>query len=171
MNYTITPNQALDPAVRAYQNFEHRQIPFAAIKLNIAAQQHSKQVCDEIVEDNYRSEKDVILKKSNAYVILMQDTTLEVAESATRRLKARLGNLRNYSNNSEQSNPIQASAYILGSRKGSLGLLMRYLDLSPELNFTPQVDISQPSFSEYIKWLNAPEEENESIRQRINIKI
>ena len=171
MNFPITQNQALDQATRAYHNFERRQVPFAAIKLNIATQQGNKQVCDEIVEDNYRSEKDVILKKSDAYVILMQDTTLEVAESATQRLKARLGQLRSYSNYSEQSNPIQASAYILGSSKGTQGLLMRYLDLSPELNFKPPVDISKPSFSEYIKWLNAPEKDNLQVRQRINIKI
>jgi hypothetical protein len=171
MNFPITQNQALDQATRAYHNFERRQVPFAAIKLNIAAQRGNKQVCDEIVEDNYRSEKDVILKKSDAYVILMQDTTLEVAESATQRLKARLGQLRSYSNYSEQSNPIQASAYILGSSKGTQGLLMRYLDLSPELNFKPQVNISKPSFREYIKWLNAPEKDNLQVRQRINIKI
>jgi hypothetical protein len=171
MNFPITQNQALDQATRAYQNFERRRIPFAAIKLNIATQRGNKQVCDEIVEDNYRSEKDVIVKKSDAYVILMQDTTLEVAESATQRLKARLGQLRSYANNSEQSNPIQASAYILGSSKGTQELLMRYLDLSPELNFKPQVDISQPSFSEYIKWLNAPEKDNDQIRPHINIKI
>ena len=171
MNFPITQNQALDQATRAYQDFERRQIPFAAIKLNIAAQQQNKKVYDEIVEDNYRSEKDVILKKSNAYVILMRDTTLEVAESATQRLKARLGRLINYSNNSKQSNPIQASAYILGSSKGTLRLLMRYLDLSPELNYKPQANILKPSFSEYLKWLNAPEKENDQIRQRINIKI
>ena len=171
MNYPITQNQALDQAMRAYQNFERRRIPFAAIKLDIAMQQRNKQVCDEIIEDNYRSENDVILKKSDAYVILMRDTTLEVAESATQRLKARLGQLRNFSNTPKPGNPIQASAYILGSSKGTRRLLMRYVDLSPELNYKPQAIILKPSFSGYLKWLNAPEEENDQIRQRINIKI
>jgi hypothetical protein len=171
MNYPISQNQALNHATQAYQNFERRRIPFAAVKLKIAAQQQNKNAYDEIVEDNYRREKDVIYNKDGAYVILMQDTTLEIAESATQRLKTKLGHLRSDVQNAEKSRPIQASAYILGSSKGSRGLVMRYLDLSPDPHQKPKVDVSQPSFNEYFRWLNAPEEDSNRSRHRISIKI
>jgi hypothetical protein len=171
MNFPITHNQALNQATQAYQNFDRGRIPFAAIKLDIAMQNWNEQQCDQIVEDNFRSERDVIYKKSDAYVILMHDTTLEAAETATQRLKARLGQLNHYSNRFDNINAVEASAYILGPGKGTRGLLIRYLDLSSQLNCRPQVDILQPSFREYIKWLNAPGQNNDHIRPRINITI
>jgi len=171
MNFPITHNQALNQATQAYQNFERGRIPFAAIKLNISMQKGNEQQCDQIVEDNYRSEKDVIYKKSDAYVILMQDTTLEAAETATQRLKVRLGQLNHVSNRFDNINAIQASAYILGPGKGTRGLFMRYLDLSSQPNGRRQVDILQPSFQEYIKWLNAPGQNDDHIMPRINITI
>ena len=131
----------------------------------------NKPQCDQIVEDNYRSERDVIYKRSDAYVILMQGTTLEAAEAATQRLKARLGQLNHNSNRFDNINPIQASAYILGPGNGTRGLSMRYLDLSSKLNDRQQIDILQPSFKEYIKWLNAPGQNNDHIMPRINITI
>ena len=171
MNFPITNYQALNQATEAHQNFERGRIPFAAIKLNISMQKWNEQQCDQIVEDNYRSEKDVIYKKSDAYVILMHDTTLEAAETATQRLKARLGQLNHCANRFENMNAIEASAYILGPSKGTRGLLIRYLDLSSRLNCRPQFDILQPNFREYIKWLNAPEHNTEDLEPRINITI
>ena len=89
------------PLTRAYVDFERHSIPFAAIKLNISMQKWNRQACDEIVEDNYRSENDVVFKNQDEYVILMQDTTLEVAEAATYRLRKRLGQLSTFSKKKE----------------------------------------------------------------------
>lgn len=171
MNFPVTYNQALNQATEAYQNFERRSIPFAAVKLNIAMQNWNEQQCDQIVEDNFRSKKDVIYKKSDAYVILMHDTTLEAAESATQRLKSRLGQLNPRGSRFENMNAIEASAYILGPGKGTRALLIRYLDLSSQLNHRPQFDILQPSFREYLKWLNTPESNTDDFEPRISITI
>ena len=159
------------PLTRAYVDFERQRVPFAAIKLNISMQNWNKQECDEIVEDNYRSENDVVFKNQDEYVILMQDTTLEVAENATYRLRNRLGQLSPFSKKIGDINPIQASAHILGSSPGTDKLLVRYLDLSPQFNFKAPVETIQPNFNEYLKWQDGPRTNNNPFTQRINIKI
>ena len=159
------------PLTRAYVDFERQKIPFAAIKLNISMQDWNKQECDEIVEDNYRSENDVVFKNQDDYVILMQDTTLEVAENATYRLRNRLGQLSPFSKKIGDINPIQASAQILGSSRGTDKLLVRYLDLSPQVSFKAQAETRQPNFDEYLKWQDGPRNKNNPITQRINIRI
>jgi len=159
------------PLTRAYLDFERQNIPFAAIKLNISMQDWNRQECDEIVEDNYRSEKDVVFKNQAEYVILMQNTTLEVAESATCRLKKRLGQLSPFSKKIGDIHPIQASAHILGSSRGTDKLLVRYLDLTPQLYFKAQPENIRPNFNEYLKWQDGSQKNNNPFTQRINIKI
>jgi len=41
---------------------KYRYIPFAAVKLNVCLQNISKKEIDEIIKDNFRSEKDLIFK-------------------------------------------------------------------------------------------------------------
>lgn len=166
MNFPAPHSYSL---TRAYVNFERRNIPFAAIKLNISMQKWNKQECDEIVEDNYRSEKDLVIKKRDEYVILMHDATLEAAETATYRLRERLGQLSRYSKQIKNINPIHASAHILGSSKKTNELLVRYLDLSPQLNFKTQAESIRSNYSEYLKWIDVPRNNNDPITQRINI--
>ena len=168
MNFPV-PNSY--PLTRAYVDFERQSIPFAAIKLNISLQKWNKQECDEIVEDNYRSENDVVFKNQDEYVILMQDTPLEVAEAATYRLRRRLGQLSPFSKKIGDINPIQASAHILGSTQGGGKLRVRYLDLSPQVRFKAQTESVRPNFSEYLKWQDGPGSTDNPFTQRINIKI
>ncbi len=159
------------PLTRAYVDFERQSIPFAAIKLNISMQKWNRQECDEIVEDNYRSENDVVFKNQDEYVILMQDTTLEVAEAATYRLQKRLGQLSTFSKKIGDINPIQASAHILGSSQATEKLLVRYLDLSPQVSFRAQTESVRPNLNEYFKWQDRPGNMNSQFTQRINIKV
>ena len=159
------------PLTRAYIEFERQNIPFAAVKLNISMQKWNRQECDEIVEDNYRSENDVVFKNQDEYVILMQDTPLEVAEAATCRLRKRLGRLSTFSKKIGDLNPIQASAHILGSIQGTDKLLVRYLDLSPPVSFRAQTESVRPNLNEYLKWQAGPGNMNNQFTQRINIKI
>lgn len=159
------------PLTRAYVDFERQNIPFAAIKLNISMQKWNKQECDEIVADNYRSENDVVFKNQDEYVILMQDTTIEVAEAATYRLRKRFGNLSPFSKKIGDLHPIQASAHILGSSQGTDRLLVRYLDLSPEVRFRARAGSVRPNIHEYLKWQKQPGNMNNQFTQRINIKI
>ena len=159
------------PLTRAYVDFERQSIPFAAIKLNISMQKWNRQECDEIVEDNFRSENDVVFKKQDEYVILMQDTTLEVAEAATYRLRKRLGQWSRFSKKIGDINTIQASAHILGSSQGTEKLLVRYLDLSPQVSFRAQTESVLPNLNEYSKWQGGPGKTHNQFLQRINIKI
>lgn len=159
------------PLTRAYVDFERRRIPFAAIKLNISMQNRNRRECDEIVEDNYRSENDVVFKNRDEYVILMQATTLEVAEAATYRLRKRLGRLSSFSKKPGDTSPIQASAHILGSTRGSDKLLVRYLDLSPQFSFKAQAERVQPNLDAYLKWQEGSRNMNNQFSQRISIKV
>ena len=168
MNFPVPSSY---PLTRAYVDFERHGIPFAAIKLKISMQKSNRQECDEIVEDNYRSENDVVFKNQDEYVILMQDTTLEVAEAATYRLRKRLGQLSTFSKKIGDINPIQASAHILGSSQGTEKLLVRYLDLSPQVSFRAQTESVPPNLNEYLKWQDRPGNINNQFTQRINIKI
>ncbi|MBW2409943.1 MAG: hypothetical protein JRF72_09120 [Deltaproteobacteria bacterium] len=168
MNFPVSHSY---PLTRAYVEFERQSIPFAAIKLNISMQKWNKQECDEIVADNYRSENDVVFKNQDEYVILMQDTTLEIAEAATYRLRKRLGQLSTFSKKIGDINPIQASAHILGSSHGTDKLLVRYLDLSPQVGFKAQSESVRPNLNEYLKWQDGPGNTNNQFTQRINIKI
>jgi hypothetical protein len=159
------------PLTRAYVDFERRGIPFAAIKLNISMRNWNRQECDEIVEDNYRSENDVVFKNQDEYVILMQETSLEVAEAATYRLRKRLGRLNPFSKKIGDINPIQASAHIWGSSQGTDKLMVRYLDLSPQVGFKAQPESVRPNLNEYVKWQDGPGNITKPRNQRINIKI
>ena len=93
MDISVTNNSILTQAPKAYNNFESCQIPFAAVKLNICLQNTSKKEIDEIVEDNFRSEKDLIFKEDKNYFILMKRTTIEAAQRAVNRLKAKIGRI------------------------------------------------------------------------------
>ena len=61
MEITVTNNKILTHTTKAYKNFESGQIPFAAVKLNISLQNANPKKINEIIEDNFRSEKDSVL--------------------------------------------------------------------------------------------------------------
>ena len=113
MDISVTNNNILTQATKAYNNFESCQIPFAAVKLNVCMQNTSKKQIDEIVEDNFRSEKDLILKKDKNYFILMKRTTIEAAERAVNRLKSKIGHITRNCESLKDNNHNHASAYIL----------------------------------------------------------
>lgn len=171
MNLLVINNHILAQATRLYENFESRKIPFAAIKLNISLQNSYKNEVDEIVEDNFRRGKDLIFKNNDAYVILMKDTSIEVAESATNRLKVGLylfgTNFKNFSDTQQ----IQASAHIFGFSNKAKKLLIKYLDLSSPLNVKKREDTVQASLQEYLRWLELSNNDGYQAYQRIDIKI
>jgi len=168
MNFPVTSKHIFSQVRRAIENFERREISFAAVKLNISMQITNKKEIDEMVEENFRSEKDLILNNQRAYIILMHDTTIEAAESAVKRLKIRLDLLNPYGRRLKDINQVHATAYIIGSKKGTPKLQIRYLDLSSQLNFKKRVDNLKLSFNEYLRWLEIPKN-NDSLA--INIKV
>lgn len=171
MNLLVTNNHILAQATRVYENFESRKIPFAAIKLNISLQNSYKNEVDEIVEDNFRRGKDLIFKNNDAYVILMKDTSLEVAESAANRLKAGLFLFGNNFKNFPDTQQIQASAHIFGFSNKAKRFHIKYLDLSSPLNVKKRGDTIQTSLQEYLRWLELSNNDGYQTYQRIDIKI
>jgi len=171
MNLLVTNSHIFSQATRVYENFESRKIPFAAIKLNISLQNSYKNEVDEIVEDNFRRGKDLIFKNNDAYVILMKDTSIEVAESATNRLKFGLYLFGKNVTNFSGAQKIQASAHIFGFSNKAKRLLIKYLDLSSPLNVKKREDTVQASLQEYLRWLELSNNNGYQAYQRIDIKI
>jgi uncharacterized protein YdaT len=170
MDISVTHNSILTQATKAYNNFESCQIPFAAVKLNICFQNTSKKEIDEIVEDNFRSEKDLILKEDKNYFILMKRTTIEAAERAVNRLKAKIGYITRNCESLKDINDNHASAYIFGSIRGTKRMHIKYLDLNPNLNsFDRKTHKIQFGYGEYLRWFELPKTESLKINQMINV--
>ena len=173
MNITVTDNSILTQATRAYRNFESCQIPFAAVKLNICLENTGKKEIDEIVEDNFRSEKDTIFKENGKYIVLMNETTIEAAERAVNRLKAKIDRVsaRNREN-LKHNRYAWATAYIYGSSRTINKIQFKYLNLSPGIHSFDRKNIKMPlDCSEYLRWFDLPKTENLKINTRINVVV
>jgi uncharacterized protein YdaT len=172
MDISVTNNNILTQATKAYNNFESCQIPFAAVKLNVCMQNASKKEIDEIVEDNFRSEKDLILKRDKNYLILMKRTTIEAAERAVNRLKSKIGHLTRNCESLKDNNHNNASAYIFGSIRGTKRMQFKYLDLNPNLNFFDRKTHKFLfGYGEYLRWFELTKTENSKINQMINVVV
>jgi hypothetical protein len=172
MNISVTHNSILTQATKAYNNFESHQIPFAAVKLNVCLQNTTQKEIDEIVEDNFRNEKDLIFKKDENYFILMQRTTIEAAESAVNRLKAKMGHITRNCKNLKDNSYAHASAYIFGSIKGTKKMHIKYLDLNTTLNsFDRKIHKMPFGYGEYLRWFELPKTESLKINQMINVVV
>jgi len=173
VDISITNNNILNKATTAYNNFESCQIPFAAVKLNICLQNTNKKEFDKIVEDNFRSEKDLIFKEYENYLILMEETTIEAAERAVNRLKAKVGHIisQNYENLKDSSH-VRASAYILGSGRKTKEIHFKYLDLNPNLNsFDKKIHKMPFGYDEYLRWFELLKGDSSKINKMINIVV
>jgi uncharacterized protein YdaT len=160
-------------ATKAYNNFESCQIPFAAVKLNICLQNSSKKEIDGIVEDNFRTEKDTIFKENEKYIILMKRTTIEAAERAVNRLKAKVGDIiaRNCENLKDNSS-VYASAYIFDSSRVTRKMRVKYLNLSPNINSFDRKNFKMPlNYGEYLRWFELPKTVGVKINNIINVIV
>jgi uncharacterized protein YdaT len=172
MDISVTNNSILTQATKAYNNFESCKIPFAAVKLNVLLQNISKKEIDTIVEDNFRSEKDLIFKEDKNYIILMKRTTIEAAERAVNRLKAEIGYITRNCESLKDNKHNQASAYIFGSIRGTKRMHVKYLDLIPKLNsFDRKTHKITFGYGEYLKCCELSKAENLKINQMINLVI
>ena len=135
-------------------------------------QNASKKEIDEIVEDNFRSEKDFILKKDKNYLILMERTTIEAAERAVNRLKSKIGHINKNCGSLKDNIHNSASAYIFGSIRGTKSMRFKYLDLNPNINsFYKKNHKLTFGYGEYLRWLQLPKTESLKIHQMINVVV
>lgn len=171
MDYSVTIRPILTQAITAHQKSEDNVVPFAVAELNICLPNTSKEEVDKIVKDNFRGEKDRVLKKDSKYCILMKGTTIKVAESAVNRLKAKLLGL--ISRNSpclKYTKRIQASAFILGTGRITKRFEFKYVDWAPLLNFVTKRTHSIPfGFEDYLKCSETPKADNHPDRSIISI--
>ncbi|MGD9226647.1 MAG: hypothetical protein PVF26_09120 [Desulfobacterales bacterium] len=161
MNFLVTNRPMASQAITAHQKSEANVVPFAAALLHICLPNTSEKEVDKIVKDNFRGEKDRVLKKDSKYYILMKGTTIEVAERAVNRLKAKLGLIGRNFRCLKSTKRIQASAFILGTSGITKRFEFKYVDLAPHLNFVAKRTQSMPSgFEEYLKCSEKPTADN-----------
>jgi hypothetical protein len=161
MNYSVTNVSILTQAITAHQESERNKIPFAVAELNICLPNISKKEVDQFVKDNFRGGKDRILKKDGTYYILMKGTSIEVAERAVNRLKAKLSFISRNLRCLEDTKRNQAAVFILGTSRITKRFECKYVDLAPGLNFVSERTRSMPfGFEEYLKCSETPKADN-----------
>ena len=172
MDISATNNNTLTQAPKTYNDFKGSQIPFVAVKLNVWLEHIGEKEIDTIIENNFRSEKDLIFKEDENYIILMKKTTFESAERAVNRLKFEIGCITRSCENLKHNEHNQSSAYIFGSSKGTKRMQIKYLDLIPDLNsFERNTHKFTFGYGEYLKCCKLPKAENLKINQMINVVI
>jgi hypothetical protein len=172
MDISGTNKHILPQAIKTYNNFESCQIPFAAVKLNVCLQNTSKKVIDKIIEENFRGEKDLIFKEDKSYIILMKRTTIEAAERAVKRLKAKIGYIASNCESLKDISHNHASAFIFGSIRGTKRMHTKYLDLNPNLNsFDIETHKIPFGYGEYSRWFELLNNEQLKFNQMVNVVV
>ena len=82
MEFSTDTEKFLLNSKEAYYKFQNHQTPFAAVKIYFSGLGCERAKVDDIVGNNFRNEKDAILKTENNYAILMHNTSLKSAEAA-----------------------------------------------------------------------------------------
>ncbi|UCF90340.1 MAG: hypothetical protein JSW39_18855 [Desulfobacterales bacterium] len=172
MDFSNAHAQFVSRARQAYENFVKHKIPFAAVKISVSGLCPDEEKLAKIIQHNFRTAKDVVVKNDKAYAVLMENTTIEAAEKASSRLKTKLGSMLPGDGESERSEQVLTSVYILGSSQRSTKLQFRNLDLSSPLR-SPKEDIETgiANVREYLKWVELPKHTRFQAVQGINIKI
>ena len=160
----------LAQAITAYQNFENNVAPFALAVLNICLPNATKREVDKIVENNFRGEDDRVLKRDSKYYILMNGSTIEVAERAVNRLKSKFGFISRNFCYLKDTRRIQATAFILGIRRITKSFECKYVDLTTGLNLSNKETHNVKSdFKEYMKCSILRKADNHSDEFIVNI--
>ena len=172
MDISVTKYSILTLATTAFNNFESFQIPFSAVKLNVWLRNISRKKIGTIVENNFRSGKDLIFKEDKNYFTLMKRTKIDAAEQAVNRLKSEIGHKTRNCKTQKDNKHNQASAYIFSYIRGTKRMHIKYLDLIPNLHsFDIKTRKITFGYSEYLKCCELPKTENLKINKMINLVI
>ena len=156
MDFSTASKKFMSYAKKAYDQFEKQKIPFAAVKIYITGSKRDQLGIVDLIWNNFRSEKDFILKGESSYAILMKNTSLEAAEAATNRLGVKLYQLTHNSDNRDRNFQLCASACIYGASEETKKLHFRYLDFINPFYDKKESEFWSPKFREYLKWLQPP---------------
>lgn len=94
MGFSIDTEKFLINSKEAYYKFQKHQTPFAAIKVYCSGLGDEREKVDGIVDNNFRSDKDFILRSENNYAILMHNTSFKTAEAVMNRISKNLSKMR-----------------------------------------------------------------------------
>ena len=152
MEISTDTDKFLITSRNAYHKFQKQHIPFAAVKLYFSGLGGERTKVDDIVGNNFRNEKDSILKTKNNYAILMHNTSCQAAEAVMNRLSIKLSRLRCESKILAKTQQINAHAYIYGIGEGVAKLQFRHLDLIHPSGIKDRDKKNQLNIREYLRW-------------------
>ncbi len=148
MEFSTDTEKFIVSSREAYKKFQNHQTPFAAVKLYFSGWGGEKAKVDDIVGNNFRSEKDAILKSEKNYAILMHNTSLKAAETVMNRISIKLSRLR-YEAKITKTQQVNAYACIYSAGEKSAKLQFRHLDLINSLGNKNE----SAKIREYLKWM------------------
>jgi hypothetical protein len=152
MEFSTDTEKFLLNSREAYYKFQNHQTPFAAVKINFSGLGDKKTKVDDIVRNNFRSEKDAILKSENNYAILMHNTSVKAAEAVMKRISIKLSRLRYEVKIATKTQQFNAYACIYGAGEESAKLQFRHLELINSLGNKNESEIMKPKIREYLRW-------------------
>ena len=152
MEFSTDTEKFLLYSKEAYYKFQTHQIPFAAVKLYFSGLGDESEKIDDIVGNNFRTDKDFILKSENNYAILMHNTSLQTAEAAINRISKKLYQLRYEAKIKKSTKPLNSNACIYATSEENTELEFRHLKLvSPSKNKN-ETNKKHHNIGEYLRW-------------------
>jgi hypothetical protein len=149
MEFSTDTEKFLLNSRESYYKFQKHQTPFAAVKINFSGLGGERAKVDDIVRNNFRSEKDAILKSENNYAILMHNTSVMAAEAVMNRISIKLSRLKYEVKNTTKTQQFNAYACIYGAGEESAKLQFRHLELINPLGNKHE----SAKIKEYLKWI------------------
>jgi len=152
MEFSTDTEKFLITSRKAYYKFQKQQIPFAAVKIYFSGLGGERTKVDDIVGNNFRSEKDSILKTENNYAILMHNTSCKAAEAVMNRISIKLFQWRYESKIKSKTQQLNAYACIYGTGEETGKLQFRHLDLFKPPGNRNNAKKTQLNIREYLRW-------------------
>ena len=144
----------------AYNQFQKHKIPFAAVKIYFSGMGSEGKKIDDIVGNNFRTEKDAILKSESNYAILMHNTSLKAAEAVLERISIKFSSLKYGKKSAISKRQLNAYACLYGAGEESNKLQFRHLELIKPLKNNNASEITKPEIGEYLKWIGPREKKD-----------
>ena len=153
MGFSTDTEKFLLYSKEAHYKFQKHQTPFAAVKLYFSGLGDEREKIDDIVGNNFRTDKDFILKSENNYAILMHNTSLQTAEAAINRISKKLFQLRYEAKIKKSTKPLNSNACISACDKNAK-LRFKHFDPIKSLVKKREKNDSPLNLGEYLKWTN-----------------
>jgi hypothetical protein len=155
---------------KALKSFHEYNIPFAAVAIKIPRHKNNKQI-EKLLDENFREKTDVILKGDGIYAIMMWNTTVEAAITASERITDKLYLQIYYWKESSRDQLVDSSLDIMGCEKGSREIQFVHLDLCQRSNYYRRTRNIPLEIGTYIKWSELARRKDLDNIQEVNIRV